>query len=75
MSIFKTYRDANTGIVREYPTSLANSFPNLIEVDCDAPCSTCTAPDEAPVDLPYSVADLARGDNETPDAEEEDDDE
>lgn len=56
MAQTKTYRDANTGIVREYPTSLALSFPNLIEVEDEAPCYTCgadegdapTTPDDAP---------------------------
>lgn len=74
MSIQKTYRDANTGVVREYPESLARSFPNLIEVDLDAPCTTCTAPEDAPVQFAPDHtldSDLER-DDETPDAEEED---
>lgn len=36
MAEFRTYRDRNTGIVREYPVSLAKVFLNLEEVDSDA---------------------------------------
>lgn len=33
MAEYRTYRDRNTGVVRDYPTSLAKSFPNLEEVE------------------------------------------
>lgn len=49
MSIKRTYRHRQTGVVREYPDSLARVFTDLEEVDTDAPCVTCQ-PDQTEVD-------------------------
>ena len=33
MAEYRTYRDKTTGVVREYPPTLAKNFPNLVEVE------------------------------------------
>ncbi|MGO2150799.1 MAG: hypothetical protein ACTH32_06315 [Microbacterium gubbeenense] len=50
MSDTRTYRHRATGVIREYPESLARVFKDLELVDADAPCITCQ-PAPAEVEL------------------------
>lgn len=72
MSRTKTYMDANTGIIRDYPASLAAVFPSLIEVDEDAPCYTCGAPEDAPTEYIPEADEESVDHDDADEAEEED---
>lgn len=69
MAEFKTYRDRNTDIVREYPVSLARVFSNLEEVDVDAPCYTCGEGEGEPLD--DGADSTSEWDEDAPDEEDE----